>query len=136
MVALPRVMTDGKTPEQWEAALAEQGVIISARKLRSTARAIGACRMLGNAMILLPEHIDQIFEEPLRCRSKPTSGEGLTGSVDGLLMATNMSDRALEHLDRISQKRPSGRSKQRPANVVSLGQTRRDRKMKSPSRLA
>lgn len=57
-MGLPRILVEGKTPAQWKTELAGAGVGISERKLREKARALGACRMLGNAMILLPEHID------------------------------------------------------------------------------
>ena len=124
MMGLPRIIVEGKTPAQWKAELAGAGVEISERTLREKARALGACRMLGNAMILLPEHIDQIFEEP-EWRSKSTL-EGTSGGLkDDLLIAVSTSERALERLTRISQKQRSGASKTPRGNVVSLGQTRR-----------
>src|SRR5690349_7656332 len=86
-MTLLRIMQDGKTPAQWVDELAGRGVIVSERTIRERARPTGACRMLGNAMVLLPEHIDRIFEEPL-CRSKSTPEAGSTGFEDDLLMAT------------------------------------------------
>src|SRR5690606_19174598 len=67
-----RILREGKTPEQWVSTLAERGLRVSERTLRERARALGACRILGNAMVILPEHIDRIFEEPEPCRSKST----------------------------------------------------------------
>ena len=122
-VTLPRIMQDGKTPAQWVDELGRRGVDVSERTLRERARHLGACRMLGNAMILLPEHIDTIFEEPT-CLNRTSEGAS-GGSVDTLLMATNTSERALAHLTKLSRKPPSVRSKRRPANVVSLDPMRR-----------
>ena len=93
-MGVARILQDGKTPAQWVDALAANGVDISERTLRERARSLGACRVLGKAMILLPEHIDQIFEEPDQCRSRSTSGMGSGGSVEGLQMATDMSAEA------------------------------------------
>ena len=122
MVAVtPRILAEGKTPSQWVAELEARGLSVSERTLRERARQLGACRLLGNAMILLPEHIDRIFEEPA-CRSSHTSEAAHGGSVDTLLMAADMSDRALERLTRNSQRRPSAKSKQQRGNVVSLDQ--------------
>lgn len=127
MVVAPRIIAEGKTPAQWVAELAGAGVEISERTLRERARAMGACRVLGNAMILLPEHIDQIFEEP-ECRSKSTL-EGTSGGLkDDLLIAVSTSERALERLTKLSRKPQSAASKARPGNVVSLGQTRQSRR--------
>jgi hypothetical protein len=61
VVAPSRIIAEGKTPGQWVAELAARGIPVSERSLRERARALGACRLLGNAMILLPEHIDRIF---------------------------------------------------------------------------
>ena len=129
-MTLPRIIVEGKTPEQWVEVLRERGVEISLRALKDRAREKGACRKLGNAMILMPEHIDAIFEEPV-CRSNFSSAKGATsgGSVDDLLMATDMSEKALARLTRQSQKRPSARSRRKPAEVVSLDRTRRSPKI-------
>src|SRR5690606_15473597 len=127
MVALPRIMSEGKTPSQWVAELARSGVEISERTLRERARALGACRLLGHAMILLPEHIDQIFEEP-ECRWRSTSEVTSGGLKDELLIATSTSEKALERLTRLSRKQRSGRSNGPRGNVVSLDRTRQELK--------
>jgi hypothetical protein len=127
MGALPQIMADGKTPAQWVDELAGLGIEVSERTLRARARALGACKMLGSAMILLPGHIDQIFEEPL-CRSNRTLEDAPGGLGDALLIATSTSERALERLTKLSRKPPSGNSNGRRGNVVSLAPTRRDRK--------
>ena len=125
MSALPRIMTDGKTPTQWVDELRSRGVEVSERALRERARRLGACKVLGNAMVLLPEHIDQIFEDP-SCLSNATPEKGSTGSVDELLMMASTSEEALEHLTRTSLRRKSEPSKRRRGNVVSLERMRQN----------
>src|SRR6185369_1952641 len=124
MSALPRIVADGKTPAQWVDELAGHGIEVSERTLRARARALGACKLLGSTMILLPEHIDRIFVEAT-CRSNSTSGTASTGSVDELLMETTTNEEALEHLTRLSRRQRSGPSKRQQENVVSLDPTRR-----------
>ena len=125
MSALPRVFAEGKTPEQWVAELKSKGVAISTRTLREKARRLGACCQLGRAVILLPEHIDAIFQEPDKWQSKNTSEEASTGGADDLLTLATTTEEALEHLTRISQTPKSGRWKGKPGNVLSLDPTRR-----------
>lgn len=64
LVGQPRVVTEGKTPHEWVELLASHGIAVSERTLRERARALGAFNSLGNTMILLPEHIDAVFEQP------------------------------------------------------------------------
>jgi hypothetical protein len=45
----------------------------SARELRRKARELGACRILGNAMILTPKDVDDILEATRPCPSQSTS---------------------------------------------------------------
>jgi hypothetical protein len=59
-----KILDEGKTPEEWVKIFAARGVHLSARTVRAEARRLGACRILGKAMILLPEHIDRLFREP------------------------------------------------------------------------
>src|SRR5260221_1801770 len=53
----------------------------SERRLRDLARRLGACRVLGNRMILLPEDVRTIMEAS-KCRSISTSAarSGTTGA--------------------------------------------------------
>ena len=69
-------------------ALAARGLRISERTLRARATAAGACLKLGSQMIILPEHIDQLFEAP-ECRSKSTSATASSGFEADLLMAVD-----------------------------------------------
>ena len=52
------ILEEGKTPEEWVEVFAARGIHLSARTIRADARRLRACKMLGKAMILLPEHID------------------------------------------------------------------------------
>lgn len=47
----------------------------SERRVRDKARELGACRILGNRMILLPEDVTAILEATRPCPSKSTSEE-------------------------------------------------------------
>lgn len=124
-----RLIAEGKTPSQVVADFAAKGIMVSERSLREQARRKGAYREMGRTMILLPEHIDEIFEEP-QCRSSSMKEAGSSGSVDELLMQTDMSERALAHLTARSRKPQSGKSRQSPASVVSLDRMRQGRKTK------
>ena len=44
----------------------------SARRIRETARGLGACRIMGNRMVLTPEDVDAILEASRPCPSKST----------------------------------------------------------------
>jgi len=57
------------TPARAVELLGERGIKVSERTLRERARKIGACRILGRTMLLLPEDIDRIFAEPLAAHS-------------------------------------------------------------------
>lgn len=58
---LPKAFADGKTPEAWCQILSElHGIKLSARKVRSVARATGNFNSFGRGMLLLPHHIDEI----------------------------------------------------------------------------
>jgi hypothetical protein len=124
MVALARTLADGQTPEQVVAAFKAKGIDVSERKLRERARKLGACRILGKTMILLPEHVDLIISEPDKWQSKSTSEATSTGGAADLLMQVTTTEEVLEHLTRISRTPKSGHSKRKPGNVLSLAQMR------------
>jgi len=67
------------SPAQAVEKLADKGVNISERALRRRARELGACRIFGKAMLLLPEHLEIILEEPQPCRSNSTTGAASGG---------------------------------------------------------
>jgi hypothetical protein len=110
-----RVLSAGQTPAQVCADFAAKGVHISERTLRAKARQLGACRIFGKAMILLPEHVDLLFEAP-ECRTpdlNSTSAAKLGGSVGGLKARSDTTAKALEHLTQMSQGEKSKTSKLR-----------------------
>lgn len=55
-------LTEAITPEAFVAKLKDAGVIISERKVREMARALGACRVIGNKMFLMPSDVETILE--------------------------------------------------------------------------
>ena len=65
-----------------EAALAE-GMGWSVRRVHKLARDLGACRILGNRMILLPEDVTIILESR-KCPSKSTNEEKSTTTEEQL----------------------------------------------------
>lgn len=123
-----RVLDTGMTPAQVVAHLAEKGQKVSERALRAKARELGACRIFGKAMILLPEHVDLIFGAP-ECQEEKqassfTYADRLGGSKAGLKAMSNTTARALEHLSKLSQKQKSATSRRKPSNVLSLDEMR------------
>ena len=52
---------DALTPEIWCERLRERGASVSARKLRSKARATGQYYALGRTMLLHPDHIEALM---------------------------------------------------------------------------
>lgn len=63
MITGSAVLDTGKTPAEWCEIIAIRGVAISERTLRSKARQIGACHIIGKGMLITPEQIDRIFAE-------------------------------------------------------------------------
>lgn len=63
-VALPEITTPGELAERlgW-----------SERRVRDKARELGACRILGNRMILLPQDVETLLEATKPCPSKSTN---------------------------------------------------------------
>lgn len=119
------ILDDGKTPEEWVAVFAERGIHLSARTVRADARRLGACRMLGKVMMLLPEHIDRLFQEPPPCPSMSTNETDGGGSKaeSTAYRPANTTDKAQAYLrqrQKETRKRPSSTSKGARSNVISL----------------
>ncbi|WP_210212010.1 hypothetical protein [Mesorhizobium sp. M2A.F.Ca.ET.043.02.1.1] len=120
------ILENGKTPEEWVKIFkAERGVHLSARTIRENARRLGACRMLGKVMMLLPEHIDRLFQEPQTCPSNSTNATDGGGSKaeSTAYRAANTTDKALAYLSQRQKgtpKRQSRPSNSRRSNVISL----------------
>lgn len=56
------LLTEAITPAAVVAKLREAGIHISERALRERARALGACRIVGRAMFLMPSDIEALLE--------------------------------------------------------------------------
>lgn len=92
---------------------------VSERTVRETARALGACRIIGKAMILLPEDVEAILEASKPCQSKSTSAAD-TGTIEGPLPEGDFE--ALQK--RLTGKRQNAsrrKSNTRRGSVVSMG---------------
>lgn len=83
----PKILTDGRTPEEWVEIFAERDIKISTRKLRRMARETGQCLALGGQIMLLPIHIDEIWKHAKR-HVNSADVEKSVGSVGG--SRTNM----------------------------------------------
>lgn len=71
---LPKAFADGKTPEAWCQILNElHGIKLSARRVRSVARATGNFKCFGRGMLLLPFHVDEISAHLTRQDKKADS---------------------------------------------------------------
>lgn len=95
---MPRVLTEGKSPAEWVTVFAERGVEVSERTLREVARSSGHFYSLGKAMILMPEHIDRIFEEAPR-RAKQVDVSDHSTSIDRLMASSVTVEEARKHLE-------------------------------------
>lgn len=100
------VLERSRSPAQWCDVFAEKGIPISERTLRLKARQLGACHVIGHAMLITPEQIDLILEDSA-CRSKhtreakhggPKGGSNTTGSPSPIT-----SGKALEHLRKLAR---------------------------------
>src|SRR3954447_18144437 len=100
-----RFLTEGKTPEQIASDLHARGIDASPRMVREKARRLGAYGILGKAMVLLPEHIDRIFqEEQARCPKSTSAGTVPTGTSTPLAPMADAVERARKRLTRASPK--------------------------------
>lgn len=107
------------SPAAAVAKLAEAGITISERTLRERARQLGACRVIGKTMFLLPEDIDRIFSaakpEPKPCRTSPSEANSTT-----TISPSMESDIASLRERLIKGSRKTSRSKQKTSSVVLL----------------
>src|SRR5690348_12660579 len=98
------ILEMGKSPAEWCEVFASKGLPISERNLRSRARELGACHVLGKAMIITPDQIDRILEGTCSSHTGAAQRGGRRGAwntTDAQLPAT--SARALEHLTRLER---------------------------------
>jgi hypothetical protein len=77
------ILDEAISPAVAVAKLQAAGIQISERTLRERARALGACRVLGKAMFLMPSDLDIIVNaakpEPVPCRT--STSEGTSGTT-------------------------------------------------------
>lgn len=59
---MSELLRQGRTPEEWSRSLADHGVRVSPRLIRSKARETGNYHQLGHLMLLLPSHIEALIE--------------------------------------------------------------------------
>jgi len=96
----------------------------SGRRVRELARKLGACRILGNRMILLGEDVAAIMEAAKPCPSKSIAvREALSGSIGERLPEIDSVD-LLAQLTRKPRRELRPRSKTSSGNVVSMGKKR------------
>jgi hypothetical protein len=105
---LPEIITPAKLAAQlgW-----------SETRVRAKARELGACRILGNRMILLPEDVNTILEAT-KCPSSSTAAakSGITG---GRLPAGGYEDLVKQRTKPSRRERPP-KSNSANGNVISM----------------
>jgi hypothetical protein len=118
--AMSFILEHGKSPADWCAIFAEKGLDISERNLRQKARELGACHVLGKAMIITPDQIDRILEEACSPRTLEAQHGGPKGASN--IMGSRSpatSGKALAHLQKLA--RPNGsRSGSRQRSAASF----------------
>ena len=97
----------------------------SERHVRDLARRLGACRVLGNRMVMLPDDVAAIMEATKPCPSKSISvREALSGNIGERLPDIDSVD-LLAQLTRKPRRELRPRSKTNSGNVVSMEKKRR-----------
>lgn len=92
----------------------------SERRVRDLARRLGACRILGNRMVLLGEDVAAIMEAAKPCPSRSISApEALSGTIGERLPDVD-SVALLAHLTRKPRRELRPRLKTNSTNVVSM----------------
>jgi len=91
------------TPTALVAKFAEAGITISERTLRERARQLGAYRLIGKTMFLMPEDIEVVLEASKPQPKKPAA-----------VVISNWTD---EHTDALIE-RLTSKSKRKPRRLV------------------
>lgn len=92
----------------------------SERRVRDLARRLGACRILGNRMVLLGEDVAAIMEAAKPCPSRSIAvREALSGTIEERLPDID-SVALLAHLTKKTRKELRPRSRTPSGNVVTL----------------
>ena len=93
-------VSEALTPHAVVAILQSKGIAVSERTLREKARRLGACRIIGKAMFLMPEDIDAII-----AAAKPKAKIS-TDTAPGVSQWTEADTDKL--LERLTAKKPRG----------------------------
>jgi hypothetical protein len=94
------------------------------KRVRRLAKRLGACRILGNRMALMPEDVQAILEATKPCPSKSTDvREALSGNIGERLPDIDSVD-LLAHLTKKPRKELRPRLKTSSGNVVSMEKKR------------
>ncbi len=94
------------------------------KRVRSLARKLGACRLLGNRMVFLPADVSAIMEATRPCPSKAIDvREAISGTIGERLPDIDSVD-LLAQLTRKPRKELRPRSRTSSGNVVSMEKRR------------
>lgn len=114
------------SPSEAVAKLQKAGINISERTLRERARKLGACRILGKTMFLMPDDIDTIVDaakpEPKTCQNSTSEKAATTGTTTSRSTAYDTED-LLRRLTGGSRKTSQPRKMQ--GSVVPLSTARK-----------
>ncbi|MEM5501852.1 hypothetical protein WNY59_09645 [Ahrensia kielensis] len=75
-----RMITEARPVAYWIDQFSANGIRVSARRIKELAREHKCFCPFTEPMLLLPEHVDQLFAEALKCRSNSISEEKHGGS--------------------------------------------------------
>ena len=107
-----RFLDHGKTPEEWAAILCERGFEVSSRTIKEKANKLKERGKLGDATLILPEQLDNMFMEDQQCHSKSIPEEANGGSKARANMTACQSPDTTENLlDHLQSKARSNGSK-------------------------
>lgn len=106
-----KFIDQGKTPEEWAVLLKARGFDITPRTIKEKANRLKERGKLGDATLILPEQLDNMFMEDQQCRSKSTQEETNGGSKAGsnttACQSLDTTDKALVHLHKLAQQNGS-----------------------------
>jgi hypothetical protein len=115
------ILDEAITPATAVAKLQAAGIQLSERTLRERARALGACRILGKAMFLMPSDIDTIINaarpEPKECQKSTSEKAAMSGSMS---LRWTESESADLRKRLIAGSRKTSQSSTKRMNVVPL----------------
>lgn len=76
-----KILDGAITPAEAVQKFQERGINLSERTLREFARRVGACRIIGKAMFLMPSDVDAILEASRPKPPTPHTANPLAGAV-------------------------------------------------------